>query len=332
MHSTAFFRASTNRPSRCKVRTFSHQALGILLDQVGGGAGPSGNETLTAWLLVACDGRAAAGDGRATTGDGFAVGQVGAGGLLFAKPLGCGWPVLGKGLAGRLFTCWTSFDGLGALTGIGRIICRLLRIALDQGPRWRRRQLVLAPLGTRRLAISDRAGRLHGPYSLWDLGDRPQKVIADCQTVRAKQRKNKLPPAPSGTLVQSDPKKPADNAPIPVKAPKPSNDVQQVNNRPASPLPSTGQPQPSGLANNSPPAPTWPTANPSPVVALPSPAAALPSHATNSQAVNVSLPEGPARPTADLVKQNAQRLMAEVRTLQSRRPVGRGPKKSRGVQ
>jgi type II secretory pathway component GspD/PulD (secretin) len=40
------------------------------------------------------------------------------------------------------------------------------------------------------------AERLHGPYGIWDLGDRPQKLIAEIETVQAKNRKVKLPPAP----------------------------------------------------------------------------------------------------------------------------------------
>src|SRR5262249_33673295 len=39
-----------------------------------------------------------------------------------------------------------------------------------------------------------RAEKLHGPYSIWDLGDRPSKVIADVQTAQAKARRTPLPP------------------------------------------------------------------------------------------------------------------------------------------
>jgi type II secretory pathway component GspD/PulD (secretin) len=39
-----------------------------------------------------------------------------------------------------------------------------------------------------------RAKTLHGPYSVWDLGDRPDKLLADIQSAREKNRKPALPP------------------------------------------------------------------------------------------------------------------------------------------
>jgi type II secretory pathway component GspD/PulD (secretin) len=41
-----------------------------------------------------------------------------------------------------------------------------------------------------------RAESLHGPYSIWELGDRPSKLHADVQGAREKNIKPKLPPAP----------------------------------------------------------------------------------------------------------------------------------------
>jgi type II secretory pathway component GspD/PulD (secretin) len=40
-----------------------------------------------------------------------------------------------------------------------------------------------------------KAQKLHGPYSLWELGDRPTKLLADVHEAQAKQRKLVLPPA-----------------------------------------------------------------------------------------------------------------------------------------
>jgi type II secretory pathway component GspD/PulD (secretin) len=40
------------------------------------------------------------------------------------------------------------------------------------------------------------AERLHGSYSIWDLGDRPHKLVAEIQEVRAKNRRIKVPPPP----------------------------------------------------------------------------------------------------------------------------------------
>jgi type II secretory pathway component GspD/PulD (secretin) len=42
--------------------------------------------------------------------------------------------------------------------------------------------------------LAYRADRLHGSYSIWDLGDRPTKLLADIETARAKNRKVPLPP------------------------------------------------------------------------------------------------------------------------------------------
>ncbi len=41
-----------------------------------------------------------------------------------------------------------------------------------------------------------RAKTLHGAYSVWDLGDRPDKLLADIQTAREKKQKPALPPQP----------------------------------------------------------------------------------------------------------------------------------------
>src|SRR5439155_4663900 len=42
--------------------------------------------------------------------------------------------------------------------------------------------------------LAFQAQKLHGPYSIWDLGDRPNKLLDEIQTARTKQRKpNPLP-------------------------------------------------------------------------------------------------------------------------------------------
>jgi type II secretory pathway component GspD/PulD (secretin) len=40
------------------------------------------------------------------------------------------------------------------------------------------------------------AAQLHGPYSIWDMSDRPQKLLAEIDTAEARQRQRKLPDAP----------------------------------------------------------------------------------------------------------------------------------------
>jgi Flp pilus assembly secretin CpaC len=48
--------------------------------------------------------------------------------------------------------------------------------------------------GAEKLAYEARTK--HGPYSIWDLGDRPDKVLADVQVARQKDRRVKLPEPP----------------------------------------------------------------------------------------------------------------------------------------
>jgi type II secretory pathway component GspD/PulD (secretin) len=49
--------------------------------------------------------------------------------------------------------------------------------------------------GAEKLAYEARTK--HGPYSIWDLGDRPDKVLADVQLARQKDRRVKLPEPPA---------------------------------------------------------------------------------------------------------------------------------------
>jgi type II secretory pathway component GspD/PulD (secretin)/tetratricopeptide (TPR) repeat protein len=48
-----------------------------------------------------------------------------------------------------------------------------------------------------------KAEKLHGPYGLWDLGDRPQKLRAEIETAKAKTHKTVVPPVP-GDLAKND--------------------------------------------------------------------------------------------------------------------------------
>jgi type II secretory pathway component GspD/PulD (secretin) len=44
--------------------------------------------------------------------------------------------------------------------------------------------------------LAHRAERLHGTYSMWEFGDRPQKLLAEIETSRAKNQKPKMPAVP----------------------------------------------------------------------------------------------------------------------------------------
>jgi type II secretory pathway component GspD/PulD (secretin) len=52
--------------------------------------------------------------------------------------------------------------------------------------------------------LAHKAERLHGPYSLLDLGDRPAKLLVDIQTAESKKRSNQVPPAPTGLVKKDD--------------------------------------------------------------------------------------------------------------------------------
>jgi type II secretory pathway component GspD/PulD (secretin)/tetratricopeptide (TPR) repeat protein len=54
--------------------------------------------------------------------------------------------------------------------------------------------------------LAHRAQRLHGPYNLWDLGDRPQKLLAEIDAAKAKNRQNQVPPP--APVVMKEPEKP----------------------------------------------------------------------------------------------------------------------------
>src|SRR5207248_5189453 len=49
-----------------------------------------------------------------------------------------------------------------------------------------------------------RAEKLHGPYSIWDLGDRPQKLRGEIETARAKGVKTKVPAIPGENVARND--------------------------------------------------------------------------------------------------------------------------------
>jgi type II secretory pathway component GspD/PulD (secretin) len=49
-----------------------------------------------------------------------------------------------------------------------------------------------------------RAEKLHGPYSIWDMGDRPQKLRGEIETARAKGVKTKVPSIPGENVARTD--------------------------------------------------------------------------------------------------------------------------------
>jgi type II secretory pathway component GspD/PulD (secretin) len=131
----------------------------------------------------------------------------------------------------------------------------------------------------------------HGPYSIWDLGDRPDKLLADIQVARQKERR--------------------------VKLPEPPTTPRQVADLSRGPLASSGNS--AGAPNNPPPAVG--AADPAQAHSLrqmPQPpqgndmAAATP-HAAYQPATPTTVP--PAPPTRD-GQMRARQLMAEAKLLQ----------------
>jgi type II secretory pathway component GspD/PulD (secretin) len=66
------------------------------------------------------------------------------------------------------------------------------------------------------------AQNLHGSYSFWDLGDRPDKLIAEIQAAQAKNHKVQLPPAPGQAMAKKDAQPPQPVAAV-TNAGKPVN-------------------------------------------------------------------------------------------------------------
>ena len=56
--------------------------------------------------------------------------------------------------------------------------------------------------------LAYKASSLHGPYGVWDFGDKPEKLLADIQTAREKARKIKVPPAAGTTVAKQGNVKP----------------------------------------------------------------------------------------------------------------------------
>jgi type II secretory pathway component GspD/PulD (secretin)/tetratricopeptide (TPR) repeat protein len=146
--------------------------------------------------------------------------------------------------------------------------------------------------------LAYKAQKLHGPYSIMELGDRPTKLLAEIQTAQAKARKTALPPAvvaknntPAGGTVAGQPaNKNAATAPG-------SNQTPQVVN-----LTSTGMP--AAPANSL----------PSGIVPAPMPAPAASGNVTTT--VVVAPAPAPA-PVSTAEKLRAQQLLAEAQRLQT---------------
>ncbi len=159
--------------------------------------------------------------------------------------------------------------------------------------------------------LAYKSQKLHGPYSILDLGDRPNKLLAEIQTAQAQARKRPLPPAAVARNT---------TPPVPSGAPMPmagNTRVASLNGdvRPAAPpAPSNGLP--SGISPMAAPAANM-AAPPPPVMAQ---ASAMPPAPLMAQAsvmppapVMVASPPAPVAPAPN--KLRAQQLVAEAQRL-----------------
>jgi type II secretory pathway component GspD/PulD (secretin)/tetratricopeptide (TPR) repeat protein len=150
--------------------------------------------------------------------------------------------------------------------------------------------------------LAHRAERLHGPYSLLELGDRPQKLLTQIEAAKNKEARNKLPPAPT-ELVKKDTDKPAmkpNDPPPPVWPTAPEQKVAaspRMPDRAVSQTPYAPVPGPGFVAR-----PPQPTENGTRV--------------PDSTARKISTPANSGPSLADANKARAQALLAEARQLQ----------------
>ena len=176
-----------------------------------------------------------------------------------------------------------------------------------------------------------RAGNLHGPYSMWDSSEKPEKLIAEIDSAEAKSRKIKVPavpgtkPADSTATVGKPTAKPNTVA---VNAPKPNAAATMPKSpelvaRP-SPMPAAAAPKPAELIvkpnampaavvqQPKPPAPDWPSEIKTADVAVETPKTEL------TTAVMTAKPDAPSAilPVAvNPAKVQAQQCMAEGMAL-----------------
>jgi type II secretory pathway component GspD/PulD (secretin) len=138
----------------------------------------------------------------------------------------------------------------------------------------------------------------HGPYSIWDLGDRPNKVIADVQAARAKDRHVKLPEPPAQQRQEAD----LSHGPL-----------AQLGNNPMSAGGATHPPQPPA-GPGAPPAPFNPSQAPVAQASATQRAANTPpAPFPPTQQVDQSAKGSSNGPAAQI---RARQLMAEARALQ----------------
>jgi type II secretory pathway component GspD/PulD (secretin) len=152
----------------------------------------------------------------------------------------------------------------------------------------------------------------HGPYSLWELGDRPQKLLVEIDAARMKDKQKQLPPAP-GMVAKDDGKiqiVPSTAAPAPDATwpPKPTttSSVAQVPTTPPLTIPQTPS---ASVTTTVPTLPPLPNASAS--VTIPPLPDYKPAMSSQPATAVVGWGQDESR------KRRAQALLVEARQLQS---------------
>lgn len=155
------------------------------------------------------------------------------------------------------------------------------------------------------------AERMHGSYSIWDMGDRPHKLVAEIESARSKAKKNKIPPPPN-EVARTDQNKDRGAA-------AKTGSTDPVQNNPAPPAenrvpPVVQQPQTAPQqAQQTPPS----TAAATDAVAQQPPPASTGSETEYSSPLSGGGPRATA-PGQDFTRQRARQLLAECRELQKK--------------
>jgi type II secretory pathway component GspD/PulD (secretin)/tetratricopeptide (TPR) repeat protein len=108
--------------------------------------------------------------------------------------------------------------------------------------------------------LAYKASSMHGPYGMWDFGDKPEKLIADIQTARDKARKTKVPlvpGTPEKTVAKKSTEKPSAEKPTAEKTTTEKATAEKTVTKAATPT--AVAKQDSAVKQASAPPPLWPS-------------------------------------------------------------------------
>jgi type II secretory pathway component GspD/PulD (secretin)/tetratricopeptide (TPR) repeat protein len=160
-----------------------------------------------------------------------------------------------------------------------------------------------------------KASAMHGPYAMWDFGDRPEKLIADIDNAEAKNRKIKVPAVPNSKPTDMVASKTGDKTATPAdKTAKPADKTDKTVKA------SDKAVKPNALPNTvaqqaKPPAPLWPSDIKTADVAAANPKSTGTGVTTAAGVTTPNAPSGVVPVAADPAKDRARALMAEGKSF-----------------